>query len=241
MKIEIAIVDDEQLQLSHMRKLIEQSAAELKLEIFIHEYLSGEAFLFALEDHPAWQLAFLDIEMKGINGMQVARIIREKAPQLALVFATAYVEYAIEGYQVQALDYLLKPIHSEKVTQVLQRYAAKQPETAEYVIIEVNGESQRIDLKEIIYVEANKKEITIYLTTKAITLTMTLTDFAQLVDERFTFTHRSYLVHLAHISKLLKQDVQLSNGEKIPLSRRRAKEVQAAFIQFYKGQVFYDE
>lgn len=239
--VEIVIVDDEQLQLDHMKKLIRQAADELEIEVNLREYLSGEAFLFALEDHPTWDLAFLDIEMAELNGMEVARIVREKAPQLALVFATAYAEYAVEGYEVQALDYLLKPIDSIKVKRVFKRYLEEQPEDFEYIILDVAGESVRIDLDEIFYVEANKRELILNLTDKKLSITMTLTDFADLVDERFTLTHRSYLVNLKHVSKLLKQDVQLSSGEKIPLSRRRAKEVQAAFINFYKGQVFYDE
>ena len=129
--IEIVLVDDEQLQLDYMEKLIRQAAESLKIEINMSQYLSGEAFLFALEDNPTWNLAFLDIEMAELNGMEVARIVRENAPQLELVFATAYAEYAIEGYEVQALDYLLKPINLEKITRVLTRYLEEQPrETA---------------------------------------------------------------------------------------------------------------
>ncbi|MEY8293104.1 LytTR family DNA-binding domain-containing protein [Carnobacteriaceae bacterium 52-44] len=239
--IEIVLVDDEQLQLDYMQKLIEQTAESLEIKIEISQYLSGEAFLFALEDHPTWNLAFLDIEMEELNGMQVAKILRKKSPQLELVFATAYAEYAIEGYEVQALDYLLKPINQQKITRVLKRYLEEQPEDTAYLIAEVEGQTTRLNLEDILYVEANMGEVLVVLVDQKLPLKMTLLEFQDLLDERFVATHRSYLVNLQYISRLLKKDVALSNGEKIPLSRRRAKEVQSDFIDYYKGSVFYGE
>lgn len=240
-EIEIVLVDDEQLQLDYMQKLIIQAAESLGIEVQISQYLSGEAFLFALEDHLTWNLAFLDIEMEELNGMQVARILRGKSPQLELVFATAYAEYAIEGYEVQALDYLLKPINQQKITRVLKRYLEEQPEDTAYLIAEVEGQTTRLNLEDIIYVEANMGEVLVVLADQKLPLKMTLLEFQDLLDERFVATHRSYLVNLQYISRLLKKDVALSNGEKIPLSRRRAKEVQSDFIDYYKGSVFYGE
>ena len=239
--IEIVLVDDEQLQLDYMQKVVMQAAESLDIEVDIHQYLSGESFLFALEDHPSWNLAFLDIEMAELNGMEVARIVREKAPQLELVFATAYAEYAIEGYEVQALDYLLKPINLEKISRVLTRYLEEQPEEPTYVIVDIDGLSSRLNLDNIIYVEANTGEVIVVLKDQTLNIKMSLADFEKKLDDRFVSPHRSYLVNLQFISRLLKKDVALSNGDTIPLSRRRAKDVQSSFIAYYKGAVFYGE
>lgn len=239
--IEIVLVDDEQLQLDYMQKLIEQAAESLGIEISMHQYRSGEAFLFALADHPTWNLAFLDIEMAELNGMEVARIVREKELDLELVFATAYAEYAIEGYEVQALDYLLKPINIDKIKRVLKRYIEEQPEEESYIIVDFEGQPSRLNLDEIIYAEANAGEVIVILDNKSFNLKMSLTEIEKQLDDRFVAPHRSYLVNLQHVSRLLKKDVVLNNREMIPLSRRRAKDVQAAFINYYKGSVFYDE
>lgn len=240
-RIEIVLVDDEQLQLDYMQKLVTQAADSLNIDVEIHQYLSGEAFLFALEDHPTWNLAFLDIEMAKLNGMEVARIIREKDLDLELVFATAYAEYAIEGYAVQALDYLLKPINLEKIKRVLTRFLEELPEETAYILVDIDGQPSRLNLDEIIYVEANGGEVIVVLEEKTLSLKMSLTEFEKLLDERFVSTHRSYLVNLQHVSRLLKTDVALNNGDIVPLSRRRAKDVQAAFIAHYKGSVFYGD
>ena len=240
-RIEIVLVDDEQLQLDYMQKLVTQAAELLAIEVDIHQYLSGEAFLFALEDHPTWNLAFLDIEMAKLNGMEVARIIREKDLDLELVFATAYAEYAIEGYAVQALDYLLKPINLEKIKRVLTRFLEELPEETAYIIVDIDGQPSRLNLDEIIYVEANVGEVMVVLDKQTLHLKMGLAEMEKRLDERFVSTHRSYLVNLQHVSRLLKTDVALNNGEVVPLSRRRAKDVQAAFIAHYKGSVFYGD
>ena len=239
--IQIVLVDDEQIQLDYMQQMIDKAAEELEMPVMIHQFLSGESFLFALEDHLDWNIAFLDIEMHQLNGMEVARVVRQKAPTLSLVFATAYAEYAVEGYEVQALDYLLKPINPAKVKKVLSRYLVSQPEKKSYIIVEVDGEQLRIELDDILYVEANKRAVVIHGISKEYSAKLSLADFARFLDSRFVQTHRSYYVNLKFITHLHKQDVQLSNGETIPLSRRLAKEVQAAFIEFYRKSVFYDE
>ena len=239
--INIVLVDDEQIQLTYMKQLLEQAAGQLDIEVIIDSFLSGEAFLFSLEDHLDWELAFLDIEMAEINGMSVAKELRKQAPQLALVFATAYAEYAVEGYEVQALDYLLKPIKLEKIKRVLERFLATRPEDAPYLILEIDGEQVRFDLNDIVFLEANKRDILIHTINESFTSRMSLSEVSELIDQRFVQTHRSFYVNLQFVTHLLKQDVQLSTGEAIPLSRRQAKQTQSAFIEYYKKSVFYDD
>lgn len=238
--IRIVLVDDEALQITYMQQLLKQAAERLSLVIQIDSYQSGEAFLFALEDHLDWDLAFLDIEMAQINGMEVAKRIRQLSPDLALVFATAYAEYAVEGYAVQALDYLLKPISLEKIEHVLQRFITLRPETPHYLIVDVEGQPIRLAFEEILYLEANKREVLVNTEQATYTVRQTLADFVALLDQRFVQTHRSYYVNLDAVTHLLKQDVQIKTGDLIPLSRRQAKEVQQAFIHYYRKSVFYE-
>lgn len=239
--IKIVLVDDEPIQLTHMIQLLNQAAEQLNLQIQVDTFLSGEAFLFALEDHLDWELAFLDIEMAEINGMSVAKKIREEAPEMAVVFATAYAEYAVEGYEVQALDYLLKPIKLDKIVKVFERFLAMRPEEVTYLILEVAGEQVRFSLNEIVFLEAKQRDILIHTKTDSFTSRRSLADVSKLIDERFVQTHRSYIVNLQFVTHLLKQEVQLSTGELLPLSRRQAKLMQSAFIEYYRKSVFYDD
>ena len=106
--IKVAIVDDDSLQLNLLNNMITIAGDKIGYSIQSTLFESGEAFLFALEDLPDLNIVFLDIQMKDINGMEVARKIRENNQELTLVFITAFVEYALDGYSVNALDYILK-------------------------------------------------------------------------------------------------------------------------------------
>lgn len=240
--INIVLVDDEQIQLDFMETLIKKMTEKQNLVVQIDQYKNGESFLFALDEHPNWDLAFLDVEMEELSGMDVAHVIREKAPHMSVVFATAYAEYAVDGYKVQALDYLLKPIKETDIERVLNRYLHLKPQQEKIVILEIDSEFQRVPMNDIICIEASGREVTITLKNDILKIKKSLTEMTDLLDEsQFIKTHRSYLVNLQHVTQLLKVDVELDNGDLIPLSRRLAKDVQGAFIDYYKETVFYDE
>lgn len=240
--IQIAIVDDEEIQLDTMKSLIAQASAELGLFVELSYFSSGEAFLFELEDHPGLDIVFLDIEMDRLTGLEVAQKIRETNQELTLIFATAFAEYAIEGYSVQALDYLLKPIEVEKVKRVFQKHLKRKPQLKHFVTIEsTKGEIMKLFEDDILYIEVNRRECEIHLIEQVVFTRQTLKELSDKLSESFISTHRSYLVNLSHIERLLKTDVELTNGSVVPLSRRLAKDVQDRFVHHHKGSVFYEE
>lgn len=241
MDLQIAVVDDEEIQVRSMKSLINQAAEEINITVKIETFSSGEQFLFELEDYVDLDMVFLDIEMNQIDGLEVAKKIREVDEDLTIVFATAFVEYAVQGYKVQALDYLLKPMDSEKVKRVLQRHMDKKPFVQESMTIESNGEIVKILLDDIFYIEANKRQCEIHLKDQVLTTNKRLKELSDELNEDFIQTHRSYLVHVKAINRLLKTDVELVTKETVPVSRRLAKEVQEKFIKYHKGSVFYDE
>lgn len=238
--LKIALVDDEAIQLGTMKSLIKEAGAELGLSLKLLEFSSGEAFLFDLEDHPDLDMVFLDIEMKATDGLQVARLIRQNDLDLTIVFATAFAEYAVQGYDVQAMDYLLKPIEAEKVRRVLKRQIDKQPVEKATVMIEADGQKIKLDTDMILYVEVNRRECDVHTLKGIHTVNCSLKEMQDELSSDFIQTHRSYLVNVKHMSRLLKADIELSNKACVPLSRRLSKTVQEQFISHYKGAAFYD-
>lgn len=235
--LSVVIVDDDPIQLDYMESLLQEIGQQLKVAIKVDQYTHGKAFLFDLEDRLDWQIAFLDIEMPELNGMEVARIIREKDLQLSLVFATGFAEYAIEGYEVKALAYLLKPIKIEKVKRVIESFLHSQPEEEKSIVIETEGTQVRILLNELIYLEVKQRELEIVTTNASYLIRQPLSTFQNQLDHRFVQTHRSCVVNLDFVSHILKQDVLLLNGVKVPLSRRQVKTIQTAFIDYHKQKV----
>lgn len=239
--IKIAIVDDEDIQVDTMTSLVKEAAAGLSLSVSLIDFSSGEAFLFALEDHPDLDMVFLDIEMNQTDGLKVAKRIRQTDKDLTIVFATAFAEYAVQGYDVQALDYLLKPIELDKVKRVLKRHLDRQPAVVEKVTLESQGEVVKLALDDILYVEVNRRECEIHTLNGPVTVSRTLKELSEELSDDFIQTHRSYLVNVSHMNRLLKTDIELSNGAVVPVSRRLVKQVQERFVAHNKGAVFYDD
>ncbi|HFI0682945.1 TPA: LytR/AlgR family response regulator transcription factor [Streptococcus suis] len=235
------LVDDEMIQLNNLTKMVKEAAKHIGINVTIQTYTSGESFLFDLEDHPEWELAFLDIEMKELSGMDVATFLYEKSAQIQVVFATGFAEYAIEGYRVNALDYLLKPITKDGIIRSLIKYLEQRPnEIKKLLIKDDKRQSISMSYDEIIYLEAYGKEIIIYSNNEAVKTRASLSYFENQLDDRFLSPHRSYLVNLNHIEVLAKEKLILSNGKEIPLSRRLAKKMQKAFIELHRGSAFYE-
>ena len=124
MPLKISLCDDEPHQISQMKTLLHEWSTNNNTEIETHEYSSAEQFLFDYETN-ACDLLLLDIEMTGLNGMELAKSLRAKGDLLPIVFITGFSEYMSDGYDVEALHYLLKPVKKEKLFEVLNRYIAK--------------------------------------------------------------------------------------------------------------------
>lgn len=238
--IKVAIVDDDPLQLNLLNNMITIAGDKIGYSIQSTLFESGEAFLFALEDLPDLNIVFLDIQMKDINGMEVARKIRENNQELTLVFITAFVEYALDGYSVNALDYILKPISQEKINSILNRYIDQTPTESTYILVDYQQTQLKLNLDDLLYLEAAKHQTIINLEQESLRVNLPFSHIATLVDERFIRTHRSYMVNLSHITQLSKQSVRLTNNETIPISKRLSKVIQASFVNYYRKEVFYE-
>ena len=122
--IKISLVDDDPSDRSFLHSLVSGSFEKTGIAVEISEFESAEDFLSVFEPE-IFDLCFLDIYMKKMNGMDAARQIRELDPELAIVFLTSSADYVYEGYEVQALRYLTKPPVPEKVHTVIDQFLAQ--------------------------------------------------------------------------------------------------------------------
>lgn len=227
--INIAICDDDKSQINFLKNMLR----EWNSQTFITEYNSAEQFLFSYPDKPC-DLLLLDIEMGNMNGMELARSLRTKGNMLPIIFITGFSEYMNEGYDVEALHYLLKPVNKHKLFQVLDRYANRH-KTDNRVILPVGDESVLVCADEIVYCEAFGKKTQITMNNgKDIVCICGLSTTAEKLGNRFVPCHRSYIVNIRYISSISKTDVTMDSGKKIPVSRRLYDSVNRAFIAYYK-------
>ena len=153
---------------------------------------------------------------------------------LPIIFITGYSEFMQDGYDVEALHYLLKPVDKEKLFAVLDRYASRHSADSR-VIFPSGEESVCVNADDIMYLEAFGKKTQITLKNgKEILCTCGLSAAAEKLGKGFVSCHRSYVVNLGFVRSISKTDITLDNGRKIPLSRRLYDSVNKAFISFYK-------
>lgn len=229
----IVICDDDIEQIAYLRKALHQWAADKSFAVDVAEYESAEQFLFGYEDTPC-DLLLLDIEMRELNGMELAKRLRSNGDMLPIVFITGYSDYIAEGYDVEALHYLLKPVAKEKLFAVLDKYVEKRcVKTGELLIETVDG-ATHISADRITYIEAFGRKTAVHLSDDTIIdCTMSISKFSAMQVNGFVSSHRSYIVNLRYVRSIGKVQITLDNGDNIPISRRLYNEVNKEFIDFY--------
>lgn len=229
----IAICDDDWNMQKTLRVFIDQTFQDL--DMLVDGFTSGEALLAAVKKQTrAYELILLDIEMRGINGIETAKELRRLLPDCYIIFITSHDEFALTGYEVAAFRYLIKPVDPQKLTEAI---AAVRAELADHVTLHVEDGSVEALLraKDIYYIEAQDKRVRVVLKNTAFSDRRGIDEVAQALEgEDFFRVHRSYLINLRYVGRIDKNEVQLVSGETIPLSRLRKKAFKNTFQTYIK-------
>ncbi len=230
MKLKIAICDDEQNQIEYITSLVSSWSVREGHDCEIRTFASAEAFLFEYEDNKAYDILLLDVEMKDITGIELAKRIRKENNRAEIVFITSHFEFVGEGYEVDALHYLIKPISVDKLAQVLTKAAERLSAEPPSLVINCDGETIRLYEWDILYVEAFLHYIVIRTKDKEYKIKETISSFEQKLSDDFYRIHRSYLVSLKHITRISRTSVNIGKTE-LPLSRGKYDDINRSFIE----------
>lgn len=233
MDIRTAICDDELTDREVVSQYLTRWAKEHGHTITLSMFSSAESFLFNFEDNKAYDLLLLDVEMSEINGVELAGRIRRVNREVQIIFISGYSDYISEGYDVDALNYILKPVDYEKLTKVLDKAAERIKTVERALFLETADGMVRVPLYDIVYIEVRGNYITLHTTEGESTVKETLSKIEAELDDRLFRTSRSYLVNLKYISRTSKTDVTLTTGETIPLSRGLYDKLNRAFIKHF--------
>lgn len=229
MPINFAICDDDAVQLEYLSYEVSDWARNAGESINCSLYPSAEAFLFDYSENKAVDVLLLDIEMPGMNGMELARRLRDEKAALQIIFITGYSDYISEGYDVSALHYLMKPVSREKLWSVLDRAAALLERSTKKILLEGSGTSSIVPISEIRYIEVLGNYVTVYAD-KPYTLKATLASVERQLDEAFFRAGRSYIINLDKVRRAAKKEVTLTTGELVPLARGVYEKLMRAII-----------
>ncbi|MBD5103886.1 MAG: response regulator transcription factor [Ruminococcaceae bacterium] len=230
MKYKIAICDDEQNQIEYISSVVSKWSSQNGCACDINVFNSAEAFLFEYEDNKAYDILLLDVEMKSITGIELAKRIRKDNNRSEIIFITSHFEFVGEGYEVDALHYLLKPIDDNKLIQVLNKAADKLSVEPTFVVISCEDGTIKLYESDILYVEAFLHYIVIHTKDKEYRIKESISAFEEKLSGDFYRIHRSYVVSLKHITRISRTSVNIGNLE-LPLSRGKYDDVNRAFIE----------
>lgn len=236
MKLKIAVCDDEQNQIEYITSIVVSWSGHEGHDCEIRTFASAEAFLFEYEENKVYDILLLDIEMSKMNGIDLAKKVREGNTRVQIVFITGYPDFMSEGFEVAALHYLMKPVKKEKLFSVLDRAVENLGQKEKSLVLETENGTMRVNFSNIIMAEAQGHDTLLMLTTGKETAKIGINELEKQLGDSFVRSHRSYLVGLRHVTRITKTDVILDNGDLIPLSRRMYMDVNTKFIGFYKGE-----
>ncbi len=230
--IKIAICDDERAEIAYLTALVGKWGAERGIAVRLSSYESAESFLFAFEDEKAVDILLLDIQMKEMDGVALARLIRRDDETVQIVFITGYPDFIAEGYDVSALHYLMKPVKEDKLLEVLDKAISHLQKTPRIIIFPKTGGDIKINADDIIYAEVLSHTVSLYLEKGKEEFGVRISDMEDLLGDGFFKCHRSYIVSMKYVRRVTKTAMVLTDGREIPLSRNLYDAANQAFINY---------
>lgn len=236
MKIKISVCDDNKIDQEYICKLLREYADKNGIILEVQTFISAEQFLFQYAEEKDYQILVLDIEMEKMNGVELAKKLREDNREIQIFFVTGFSDYISEGYEVDALHYLMKPVGREKFFKVMDKAVSNLKVEEKVLFVQENGEMLKILTKNILYVEVFSHVCIIHTTESSVEAKMPIGELEKKLPNGFFRVHRSYLVNLEQVKKIGKTEIFLDDGGVIPLSRRKYKDVNLAFIRYFEGR-----
>lgn len=235
--MKIAICDDEEAQIGLAGRLIHSWSEKSGQPVEVYSFRCAEEFLFRWSEDKSFDLLFLDIQMKDVTGIELAKTIRESDEKLIIIFVTGFTEYVFQGYDVSALHYLLKPVKEKDLFICLDRAKSILDVNDEkYLVFTAEGDNVRVRLSDIKYVEVMAHYINIYTKNDTYNLKKSISNFEKELDTSlFIRCHRSYIVNLCYVDRITKADAVLDDGRLVPISRQKWDGFNQAFIKYFRG------
>ncbi len=229
----VAICDDENMQLSMTKTSLE--AAYKSLDLVVDTYNSGVRLLNAVDD-VYYDLIILDIEMPGLNGIETAKKLRKIEDKTAIVFLTSHVEYALEGYEVNALRYLTKPASPEKLSEIIT-YLLEQKKKDKRILLRNSEDVEMVCVADIYYMEAQDQMIRVVTNKGEYQNRYNLGDYeTELGAYGFFRIHRGYLINLGHVIRLAGREVVMDDNASLPVSRMKESALKNALFHYVRNE-----
>lgn len=234
--IQVAIVEDEAESRARIKECLAFLEETENMAFSVSEFSTGTAFLGSYSQD--YDIVFMDIEMPGMDGMECARALRKMDTSVVLIFVTNLAQFAITGYEVEALDFILKPINKYSFAMKVKRAVARTSKRHdEFIAVKTEGETRSVRIASIKYLEVTGHYVVYHTTEGDITEYITLKDvYGKINRSYFVYASRSFLVNLRYVTAVNRETVSLGEDE-VLISRPQRRAFLAAVSDYMGGRL----
>lgn len=236
--INIAVVEDDENDRKALMDLLSNMFLDIDKKYVITEFANGKSFLETYKPG-LFDIAFFDIYLGDINGMEIATQIRKNDPQLNIIFLTNSIEHAVDSYSVRATYYLLKPVIKEKLLEAISTCIEEDLYGKRYIEVTANRKTRKILLKDIVYVIQVRNALEIHMAQETIRVYSSFVDFSPqlLRDARFLQCYHGCIANMDNIVKVDQENFILNNGDIIPIKTRYSKRIKDTYHDYVFSKV----
>lgn len=232
----IAICDDNRRFMDEFLPRLDKALSSKSMDAKIEKFDNTASFLKRINQGVLFDLVFLDIYLGKENGYQFAKQLRNREIQMDIIFITTTEDYAVMGYDVSPLLYLVKPVKDTQIEYACDIFLKKNRPSQ--LILNLSGETFSLNITDLIYCEVCGHKVSLHLSSGAVKeIRYSLYDLEkQLPGSLFARSHQSYLINMSHISSITRYELTLDTGAKLPISQSRYMELQNRFILYASHQ-----
>ena len=240
--LHVAVCDDERTALQELAEEVRRWAEAEGEACSVETFASADAFWFVWEERKDLEVLLLDIEMPGMDGMELARRLRQAGEPIGIIFVTGNPDFALEGYDLEAVSYVMKPVRRERLHAALSRARERMARRAAVLLPLSGGELERLYIADICCLESDGHASIVWKKdgTKLVSKmgTQQLEQELENCSDAFFKPHRSYFINLAHVERIGKKDVRMGNQLLVPIARGKWEPLNQASLRSFRGQSF---
>ena len=227
----IAICDDEALFRDKLKEMVFRYKVQHHLHMDVYSFENGGDLL---SDPRPFDMIFLDYQMPGLDGMEVARQLRSRNCMCSIVFVTAFPSFVFESFEVQPYRFFVKPVTQANIDSLLTDFISQERKLAPLIVIN-EGERSVVQAKDVLYLEGAGKYCTVRTNKETYSSSKTLSQVHELLPQYcFYRSHKSYVVNLYSIQSMENGAIILTNGEAVQIGRNKVAEFKRVYKQFVK-------
>ena len=231
--LHVAVCDDERTALQELAEEVRRWAEAEGEACSVETFASADAFWFVWEERKDLEVLLLDIEMPGMDGMELARRLRQAGEPIGIIFVTGNPDFALEGYDLEAVSYVMKPVRRERLHAALSRARERMARRAAVLLPLSGGELERLYIADICCLESDGHASIVWKKdgTKLVSKmgTQQLEQELENCSDAFFKPHRSYFINLAHVERIGKKDVRMGNQLLVPIARGKWEPLNQAY------------